>query len=184
MDLKLIEEINILVNRKLIVWLNVWAVVIFLVLLAGSLFLPIEGTVAFTLVNLLLFFISLMVIIMLHEWIHGIFFKMFAPKSKVKYGFKSGMLYAANPGAKYNKKQFTLIAIMPFVLITLLTCVLFSFPVNKIALYLLFAIHTSGCVGDFYYCYKLWKNRKRSVLIEDTTVGISIFEVSNENNAT
>lgn len=182
MNLKLIDEINILVNRKLVIWLNVWAMVMFFVLLVGGLFLSPEGSVPITALGLFSFFITLVLTFFLHEWIHGIFFKVFAPGSKVQYGFKSGMLYAANPGTKYNKQQFTWIVIMPFVIITLLVFLSSAFPINRVALYLLFAIHTSGCVGDFYYCYKLWRNKKRPILIEDTAEGIKIFEEVKANN--
>ncbi|WP_163581758.1 DUF3267 domain-containing protein [Gracilibacillus saliphilus] len=184
MNLKLIDEINILVDRKLVIWLNVWAMVMFFVLLVGGfgLFLPPEGSVPITALGLLSFFITLVLTFFLHEWIHGIFFKIFAPGSKVQYGFKIGMLYAANPGTKYNKQQFTVIVTMPFVIITLLVFLSFIFPINRVALYLLFAIHTSGCVGDFYYCYKLWRNKNRPILIEDTAEGIKIFEVLKTNN--
>ncbi|WP_208591233.1 DUF3267 domain-containing protein [Gracilibacillus suaedae] len=182
MNLKLIDEINIMVNRKLVIWLNVWSIMLFLLLLVVGLFFSSEGSISFTGLGFFIFFICLIITFCLHEWIHGIFFKVFAPEAKVKYGFKSGMLYAANPGTKYTKQQFAMIAIMPFVIISLLICLSLIFPIHRMPIFILFAIHTSGCVGDFYYCYKLWRNKNRPVLIEDTAEGIKIFEKVKANN--
>ncbi|MGP4040824.1 DUF3267 domain-containing protein [Gracilibacillus sp. D59] len=182
MNLKLIDEINIAVNRKLLIWLNVWSIVLFCLIIIGGIFMSSQGSLSITFLGLFIFLIILVVTFCLHEWIHGIFFKVFVPGAKVQYGFKSGMLYAANPGTRYTKKQFTMIAITPFVVITFLICLSLIFPINRVGIYLLFAIHTSGCVGDFYYCYLLLRNKNRPILIEDTAEGIKIYEELKAND--
>ena len=54
-----------------------------------------------------------------HECIHGIFFKLFSPKNKVYFGAANGMIYCAIPGDVYT--VYVLISsIAPFVIITML----------------------------------------------------------------
>lgn len=186
MNLKVIEKINLLTNNKLIIWLNIWALVIFLgLVLVGiyamgefEIFPKEEKTLLFILymvLRVLLFCASFIVLLVLHELIHGLFFKVFKPESKVKFGFKNGMAYAASPGSIYPRIPFFIIIIMPFIIISALLSIISLFGIDSTFLYLLFACHTSGCVGDFYYCYLLTR-KKGKIYIEDTEVGIDIYE--------
>lgn len=177
MNLKLLKEVNILHNKKLVVWLNIWSIIIFVLLMAlGLLVLP-AVTFELNIIPMLLFLVAMFGMFCIHELIHGMFFKMFSPESKVKYGMKSGMFYAANPGVTYPKLPFVVIILMPFFIISCLLVMLSLFPINLHALYVLFAIHTAGCVGDFYYIGVL-NNRsfsKKQLVIEDTDTGIKIY---------
>lgn len=174
MERKLIEEINLLENRKLLINLNLVAIVIVLVLTV----LGIVFSGGFQISNgfegvfwlLLGYFLSLVI----HEAVHGIFFKAFKPSGKVKFGFKSGMAYATSPGSFYTKTQFFIISIAPFVVLTGLFIFLRFLGVNESVVYLIFALHTSGCVGDFYYCILLI-NRPVGILVEDTEKGINFY---------
>ncbi|WP_370622734.1 DUF3267 domain-containing protein [Paraliobacillus ryukyuensis] len=107
---------------------------------------------------------------------HGLFFKLFKPSAKVKFGFKSGMAYATSPGSMYNKSQFFTIIIMPFILISFMLFIIFLFGVNGMFLYFLFAMHAGGCIGDFYFCYLIVK-QKEDIYIEDTEKGINLFRI-------
>ncbi|WP_375543480.1 DUF3267 domain-containing protein [Staphylococcus haemolyticus] len=55
-----------------------------------------------------------------HECIHGIFFKLFSPKNKVYFGAASGMIYCAIPGGTFTPFTFLISSIAPFVIITML----------------------------------------------------------------
>ncbi|WP_066186342.1 MULTISPECIES: DUF3267 domain-containing protein [Gracilibacillus] len=177
MNLELLKEINIIQNKKLVVWLNIWSIIIFVLLIALGLFILPAATIAIHIIPMLLFLLAMFVMFCFHELIHGMFFKMFAPGSKVKYGIKSGMFYAANPGVTYSKLPFVVIILMPFFIISCLLVMLSLFPINLHALYVLFAIHTAGCVGDFYYIGVL-NNRslfREQLVVEDTDTGIKIY---------
>ncbi|GAB2547630.1 DUF3267 domain-containing protein [Gracilibacillus alcaliphilus] len=177
MEIELLKEINILTQRKIVIWLNIWSIIIFIFFfIIGLLVLP-DVTLNVTLPNLLLFIIVLFVLLCFHELIHGMFFKMFAPESKVKYGMKSGMFYAASPGVTYAKLPFMVIILMPFIIITCLLAMASLFPVNDFVLYLLFMVHTAGCVGDFYYIGVLNQPmfRDKQIVVEDTLEGIKIY---------
>lgn len=173
MQLELLEKFDLITNRKLIIRLNIAAIILFIaVLFFGSFFIA-EGELIFDLRGIIIFFITYFIMMVCHEFIHGIFFKIFKPNAKIKYGFKNGMAYATNPGAIYTKKQYTTIIIMPFVIISIILYLLSFLSINHLFLFLLFAMHTAGCIGDFYYCLLLLKRRKE-IFLEDTEIGFNI----------
>lgn len=174
MERKLIEEINLLENKKLVINLNIVAIVIVLVLTV----LGIVFSGGFEIVNGFVGVVWLcsgyLLSLVIHEAVHGIFFKTFHPEGKVKFGFKNGMAYATSPGSFYTKTQFFIISIAPFVVLTGLFLFLRFLGVNEAVVYLIFALHTSGCVGDFYYCILLL-NKPAGILVEDTEKGINFY---------
>lgn len=94
------------------------------------------------------------IFVIIHEFIHGFFFKAFSKSGKVKYGFSKGMFYAANPGVIYTKKQFIIIAITPFIINSLLFILLLGLGMHSNLILGVFILHTSACAGDFWYVYK------------------------------
>ncbi|AEO02731.1 TPA: DUF3267 domain-containing protein [Listeria monocytogenes] len=174
MERKLIQEINLLENKKLVMNLNIVAIAIVLILtVLGIVF---SGGFAITngFMGIIWMFGGYAVAIVIHEAVHGIFFKAFRPEAKVKFGFKNGMAYAGSPGAFYTRAQFFIISIAPFIVLTGLFIFLRFLGVNEAVLYLIFALHTSGCVGDFYYCILLI-NQPAGIVVEDTDKGISFY---------
>lgn len=124
-------------------------------------------------------FVFILLIIM-HEWIHGLFFKLFCPKNPVKYGikWKTGMAYAISPNSLYNRFQTIVIALAPFVLISLGLTVFVMFGwLDKGAYQILATMHTVACIGDFYYTYLLATAfRKETIEIEVTEKSLVIYQ--------
>ena len=58
------------------------------------------------LVNALFVIILIVLMFVVHECIHGIFFKLFSPKNKVYFGAANGMIYCAIPGDVYTVYVF------------------------------------------------------------------------------
>ncbi|MCI5870586.1 MAG: DUF3267 domain-containing protein, partial [Streptococcus sp.] len=105
-----IYEVNIMENKKFVWGLNILAAVLifpfaFVFGMIGS-WLIANGSqyLELTVSEVWLLFPLYILLIVVHEAIHGIFFKIFCPKNPVKYGFKwkSGMAYATSPGSLYN----------------------------------------------------------------------------------
>lgn len=96
----------------------------------------------------LLFFVVLLPI---HEFIHGVAFKYYGAK-KVGYGFsmKAAMVYAYAQDFPINMRELKVIAVLPFMLITfsLLMFMLFL-PQYFFAITSILLIHSLACVGDF-----------------------------------
>ncbi|EHM8257667.1 DUF3267 domain-containing protein, partial [Listeria monocytogenes] len=84
MERKLIQEINLLENKKLVMNLNIVAIAIVLILtVLGIVF---SGGFAITngFMGIIWMFGGYAVAIVIHEAVHGIFFKAFRPEAKVK----------------------------------------------------------------------------------------------------
>lgn len=176
--MKVYRELNLLEDEKVIKKLNIAALVI-MAICYGVLLLPPFNQHNFQSISFLLeigaIIISFLVIVIIHEGIHGIFFKIFNLKGQVKFGFKNGMAYATSPGSLYLKWQFFMISIAPFVLLTTgLLLIMNTWPYAWLRL--LVAAHSGACAGDFYWCYLLLKTPK-NLLVEDTEVGLTFHEV-------
>ncbi|MGX2945098.1 DUF3267 domain-containing protein [Enterococcus alishanensis] len=180
--MKLYREVDILNNKKAIILLNIGSILLFFII--GTLFLILTSFISqrqslsseISFPMLLFALVLLFLCLVLHEAIHGLFFKMFQPQGKVNFGFKNGMAYATSPGSFYSRKQFFIIAISPFIIVSLLLVVAFALNMLSLFVFLFLAtIHGSGCIGDFYYIVLILKAPKGS-LIEDTPIGISFYK--------
>lgn len=185
--MKLIQEINILQNKKLAIVINLLGIPLifvfgYLFTWIGTIVLRLEFTTEqYTMKSFFYFLVLSIVLIIIHELIHGLFFKIYNPENKIKFGLKlkQGMAYAISPGSLYNRHQMLVISLAPFVLISLSLTVLAILGLLSAVTYVLIAtLHAAGCVGDFYYVYLLlWKHRGVQILAEDTETGIKIFQV-------
>lgn len=177
--MKLIKEVDLLNNQNLISKLNFASVpILAFFIFLFSLFinsglndlLQQAGIIPFT---SSLFILT--VIIMVHEVIHGAFFKLFKPNKKVKFGFKNGFAYATSPGSLYSKTKFIIIVLSPFVLITAGLVISTYFKVlSPFQFVIISSFHGTACVGDFYWTLLTIKAPKQSV-VEDTDIGISFY---------
>lgn len=181
--MKLIRRIDIMNDKKTIWWLNIVSIpllIVFICLFWGLASItkvsePIR-VVESGITGLILIVLSFFLLIVIHELIHGLFFKLFSPEGNVKFGFKNGMAYATSPHSFYSRGKFAWIAVAPFVLITLLLYVfLYIGLISSGTFVWVSALHASACVGDFYWLY-LIKKQAANVLVEDTEVGISFYE--------
>lgn len=97
-------------------------------------------------------FFGMIVVIPFHELLHGLAYKI-AGASKVKYGacFKQMIFYAAAPGFVAGKRQFSLVALLPFVTLNLVFIAGFILlePAWKWASLIALLSHSSLCIGDF-----------------------------------
>lgn len=116
--------------------------------------------------GLVVFFV---LILPLHELIHGIVFKLLkAPKVGFGWTWKGMMAYAYAQKFVINLQELIWVAIMPFTIITsLLIVLLLVFPHYFFAIVLLLLIHTFGCVGDFILIKYAIKNKHREIYTFD-----------------
>lgn len=119
----------------------------------------------------IIFFFLLLII---HEGIHGLFFKIFNPKAKVKFGYLKGMLYATSPDSKYKLGQWLIIGLSPFVLITAGLTVALMLGLSPFAYIIFASLHAAGCMGDFYFSILSIK-APRGAYFEDHRSGFRIL---------
>lgn len=92
------------------------------------------------------------VLIIIHEWIHGLAYKIFgAPKISYGGNLKKFYFFAAADQFVINENQLKIIALAPFVVISLF-CLIALFFVNIPFSFMVISIlltHTTLCGGDF-----------------------------------
>jgi hypothetical protein len=72
--------------------------------------------------ELLIFFIGIPLILVLHEFVHGIAMQSFGAKPKYGFWKKGSMFYAKAPGYTFQRNQYVLIVLAPLVSLSVLMC--------------------------------------------------------------
>lgn len=122
------------------------------------------------LIAALVFCVSMIVYLIVHELTHGAAYKLLT-KQKLRFGMTLTVAYCGLKEGYTNKKTSLIATLAPFVLhsiwMIILICVL---PDNVWALVviMLFAFHFGGCIGDLWVtCILLFRYCKKQVLISD-----------------
>ena len=99
----------------------------------------------------LVIIVSTIVIVPVHELLHGMVFLIFGAK-KLEFGanLKQFYFYVTAGNFVLNKTQFTLLALAPFIIFSIVFIIIavISGPVVSWISLLLLAYHTSCCIGD------------------------------------
>ena len=178
-----IKEFQLGKNKTFIILLNLASLALFILFfylfsfLARYLESLLNSPTVFmvTPLSILTFLVSIIGILFIHEGIHGLFFKIFAPQRPVKFGFHGYALSASSPQTKYSKGKYLWIGLAPFVLISLgLTLATVVSWINPITFVLLASMHGAGCIGDFYMAFLVVKE-KGHFLVEDTSTGMIFY---------
>ncbi len=97
-------------------------------------------------------FLGMVIVIPFHELLHGVAYKL-AGARKVKYGacLRQMLFYASAPGFVVGKKQFTIVALLPFVILNLVFIAGYIFlePAGQWTSLVALLSHSSLCIGDF-----------------------------------
>ena len=169
---KFSKEINLEKNMNHFVLVNLFSLLVLLPVLPLLYFVDFKN---FDISLLLIGFLAFFVIIMIHEWIHGIFFYHYS-KKKVKYKFHGWAFSASTPNTFYVKHAYFVIGLAPAVIINgILLILFFIFKDLRLMFFFILALHFSGCAGDFYVTLLISKYPKDTI-VEDTGVGMLIFE--------
>ena len=115
------------------------------------------------------------VTILSHELIHGVFFSRYSSE-RIRYGFTGLFAYAGNPGMAYPKKEYTLCALAPTVILTAVFAVICLFAKSGwfFLCYWTMVMHLGGCAGDIWIAWLLRKLPDETV-IEDTGLCMSVY---------
>jgi hypothetical protein len=114
-----------------------------------------------------------------HEGLHALAYKALgAPHTSFDYNLKKLYFVAIADQFVVNKKEFIIVALTPFVVISALFLgALFFLPLHwQIACSTTLIVHTSMCVGDFALLSYFASNKnKRIVTYDDKENGLSYF---------
>lgn len=179
------SEINLARDMGLMILVNLVGTVIFVLslILLGS-FLDrarpdfATSEVAFTLNIFGLFglFVSLILTVLLHELIHGVFFWAFTGSRPV-FALRLLYAYAAAPDWFIPARHYWIIGLAPLVLIGMLGLLIIALaPIGWIPLFgFLVALNTAGATGDLFIIARLLRLSPDS-LINDAGDRILFFE--------
>ena len=125
--------------------------------------------------RLLSFLVVVAIMVVLHEFIHGILFWMFT-REIPKVAFKGFYAYAAAPGWFIPRNQYLLVGIGPFLIITLVGIGLIVIVPQVILfpLLILLTLNASGSAGDLLAVGWLLRHPATSY-IEDQGVKTSVY---------
>ncbi len=164
-DFHSIGTFNLKNNTRALLQLNVLGFVLFAVSVALFRYLlqlirPVEAQQGLALgfsnfngaIQIILAIIGVTVVmIVLHEAVHGLFFWLFT-RSQPKFAFRGAYAYASAPTWYIPKSHYLVVALAPLVLLSLLGLVLMVvIPVEGFILLLMFLVfNAGGAIGDLW----------------------------------
>ena len=126
---------------------------------------------------LLLFLVSMITYLILHELVHGIVYKLLT-REKLTFGISWSCAFCGVPHIYVTKKCALLSILAPFMVFSIIfvpLCFIFNNYVSLLFI-LLFAIHFGGCVGDLYgTLIMLFKYKGKTIFMNDTGPKQSFF---------
>lgn len=180
-DYKEIVSIDLQKNKKLMLLVNVIAVIIAVAMVVPVAFVvPISALFDMSrgLLNYAIRFGALLVLMIvymvLHELVHGAAMKICGTK-KIMYGF-TGMYAFAGSDEYYDKRGYIFIALAPVILwgavLAVVNCLV---PTEWFwVVYLLQVMNISGAAGDLYVTVKFLPLPK-DILVKDYGVGMTVY---------
>lgn len=190
-EYRLLQILNLIQDRKVLLYLSLASLVVFVVAWVGLVWLlqrlrpdfaargaafsfTATGIVGIIL-PLIVFLGVMFVMLITHEGIHGLFFWLFTGGS-VKFAFKGAYAYAAAPDWYLPKIPYMVVSLAPLVLMTVAGIMaLLWVPLIWITpIQLLIAMNASGAVGDMYV-FLLLTRVGDEVLIQDFGEQMAIY---------
>ena len=176
------EEIDLKKNPRLVIYLNIIAFIVapvaFVIVSIITKRYQSESLTEPTAVGagvLIASLVGVVVFLLLHEIIHGLFFWIFT-RSKPVFALTVAYAYAAAPKWFFPARQYWVIGAAPLVLLDLFALILlFWGPVEWfLPLALAFALNTGGSAGDLYILSRL-QRLPPNCLVKDTGHSIHYF---------
>lgn len=170
-------------NGKTALFMNLACLGISIVLVAiGMILYSLKYEIEFNnkgiFIPLILYFVSFVIIIVTHELIHGLFYKIFT-KQKLTFGVSISAAFCGVPNIYVRKKAMIITCIAPCVILSLLLLIplfLISDTVYFILVLLVFAFHFGGCCGDLYCIIMfIFKYKNKDILVNDTGLKQTIY---------
>ena len=175
-------QIDLQKNKRLMLWINLLAMIIAAVLcVVGHQVVPISQIVEtgdgalLTLARLGVLLLGTALYVVLHEAVHGIFFRLFGRGVKPTFGFTGIYAFAASK-AYFKRLSYFIIGISPVLLLGVLLLVLnlwlpaaWFWPI-----FLIQVTNLSGAAGDFYVSVLLAR-MPRALLVQDDGVAMRFY---------
>jgi len=121
----------------------------------------------YSVVGLLAFPLSIILVLVLHELIHGFFFWLYT-RERPRFALKAGYAFASAPDWFLPGAQYIVVGISPIVFISIASILLAWVVVSALVPYLLFiaTFNAAGALGDILVVAWVLKQPK-SILVKD-----------------
>ena len=132
----------------------------------------------------IVFIAAYIVMIILHELIHGLFNVIFTHE-KLVFGFNKSSAYCGTPNIYIKKGPKMVVAMAPFftfLIVLIIPLVFIKDPFYYLLISILLGIHVSGCSGDLIEFFTLlFKYHGKKALIYDTGPTQTIYVEQQKN---
>jgi hypothetical protein len=122
---------------------------------------------AFSLLELFLCILTIVVMLVLHELVHGIFFYLFT-REKPEFAIKPGYAYAAAPEWYFSKFQYVMVGLAPLLIISFASLFVAAGTTSTIMPYFLIiaTFNAAGSLGDVIVV--VWiLHQPKNILVSD-----------------
>ena len=122
------------------------------------------------LIAMILFFLIMLIYIVLHELVHGLFYKILT-KEKLTFGLSWSCAYCGVPNVFVKRNATVITCLAPFVIFNIIYIVLIcALPPNiyTFIITILFSYHIGGCIGDLYLSLLLLIKYNKETIVNDT----------------
>lgn len=165
-------NINLLTDKKPMMTVNILSFAILAASLVIGFFI---SPLKFNILSAVLICPLLLLYILLHELVHGIFMRLLSG-IKPSYGYKVIYAYAGSK-AYFSKIHYTIIALAPIVIWGIVLALICYF-LNDTKWFWLFYItecmNLSGAAGDIYITF-LFSKMPKDILIKDTGIDMTVY---------
>ena len=176
---KEVEKIDLVNNKKEAMLVNILGIVIVVVMMA---FIPLMIKAGFVrsyrdnlLLSLIVFSVSLILYIPLHEIVHGAVLKCYTDE-KLSFGWKFVYAYCGSKEAVVKRGEYYFVALAPLMVFSFVFIILMALnPSLSFVWYLMEIMNVSGSIGDIYVSVKLCKKREKNILITDSGTDMSFW---------
>jgi len=141
--------------------------------------LPLEGKFGLSEIGLAigLALVGILLTLVLHELTHGLVMQMFGAKPKYGIIWKGMMFYATSPGYAYHRNNYVVIALAPFVFISILIVLgmwLLQGTLWVALLGICGIINASGAMGDMWMTMIVLRYATTAYVMDERD-GIRVF---------
>jgi hypothetical protein len=180
-------------NSRIVLWLNLAAIPLLFLFgwFFGRVFILFRSinpfpngfwgvVTTFSIWDLIALIFSIIIMLVFHELIHGLFFWLFTHE-RPKFALKSGYAFAAAPEWYLPKFQYIIVGLSPFVLISIICIVLVTFMPSQTVPYLLViaTFNAAGALGDMIVvAWVFWQSN--TILMRDQGDKFSSFAPDKE----
>ncbi len=134
----------------------------------------------FSVLEVIALALSIILMVVFHELVHGIFFWLFTHQ-RPKFALKAGYAFAAAPDWFLSRSQYTIVGLSPLILISIVSILFATIVSSSIVPYLVFiaTFNAAGALGDMVVV--AWVLRQPdTILVKDEGDRFSSFAPDNE----